>query len=79
MMKELKLFFKISINMTGMPLKPIRMQMKLPIILETFCAIYDTFFLLKKMKIKTKDLESPRITKGIKKFSKKKESCNESV
>ena len=32
MIKKLKLFFKISINMTGIPLKPIRMQMKLTII-----------------------------------------------
>ena len=32
MMKKLKLFFKISINMTGISLKPIRMQMKLTII-----------------------------------------------
>ena len=32
MMKKLKLLFKISINMTGIPLKPIRMQMKLTII-----------------------------------------------
>ena len=46
MIKKLKLFFKISINMTGIPLKPI--------------------------KIKTKDLESPWITKGTKKSSKKK-------
>ena len=32
MMKKLKIFFKISINMTGIPLKPIKMQMKLTII-----------------------------------------------
>ena len=32
MMKKFKLFFKISINMTGIPLKPIEMQMKLTII-----------------------------------------------
>ena len=30
--KKLKLFFKISINMTGIPLKPIRMLMKLTIV-----------------------------------------------
>ena len=44
--------------------------MKLTII--SFCTIYDIFFPMNKMKIKTKDLESPWITKGIKKSSKKK-------
>ena len=72
MIKKLKLFFKISIDMTGIPLKPIRMLMKLTII-STFCTIYDTFFPMNKMKIKTKDLESPWITKGIKKSSEKKQ------
>ena len=37
----------------------------------TFCTIYDTFFPMNKMKIKTKDLESPWITKVIKISSKK--------
>ena len=32
MVKKLKFFFKISINMTGIQLQPIRMQMKLTII-----------------------------------------------
>ena len=32
MMKDLKRFFKILINMTRIPLKPIRMQMNLTII-----------------------------------------------
>ena len=41
--------------------------------ISTFCTIYDTFFPINKMKIKTKDLESPWITKGIKKSSKKKQ------
>ena len=41
--------------------------------IATFCTIYDTFFPMNKMKIKTKDLESPWITKGIKKSSKKKQ------
>ena len=40
--------------------------------ISTFCTIYDTFFPTNAMKIKTKDLESPWITKGIKKSSKKK-------
>ena len=39
--------------------------------ISTFCTIYDTFFPMNKMKIKTKDLESPWITKGIKKSKKK--------
>ena len=38
----------------------------------TFCTIYDTFFVMNKMKMKTKDLESPWITIRIKKYSKKK-------
>ena len=46
--------------------------MKLTII-SIICKIYDTFFPMNKMKIKTKDLESPWITKGIKKSSKKKQ------
>ena len=36
----------------------------------TFCTIYDTFFPMNKMKIKTEDLESPWVTKGIKKSEK---------
>ena len=38
----------------------------------TFCTIYDTFFPMNKMKIKTKNLESLWISKG-KKSSKKKQ------
>ena len=37
----------------------------------TFFIINDTFFTMMKMKIKTKNLESSWITKGIKKSSKK--------
>ena len=40
----------------------------------SFCTIYDNFFPVNKMKIKTKDLESPWMIKGIKKSSKKKQS-----
>ena len=36
MIKKLKLFFKISINMTGIPLKPIRMLMKLTTLMTLF-------------------------------------------
>ena len=35
--------------------------------MSTFCTIYDTFFPMNKMKIKTKGLESPWINKRIKK------------
>ena len=70
MMKRLKVFFKISINTTGIPLKLIRIQMKLTTI--SFCSIYDTIFPINKIKIKTKDLESLCINKGIKKSSKMK-------
>ena len=41
--------------------------------ISKFCTIYDTFFPMNKMKIKTKGLQSPWITKGIKKSSKKKQ------
>ena len=60
--------------MTGIPLKPIRMQMKLTIIsYQHFVQLMILFFPMNKMQIKTKDLESPWITKGIKKSSKKKQ------
>ena len=64
MKKKLKIFFKISINMSGIPLKLIRMQMKLTVI---------SYLHYEKFMIKTKDLGSPWKTKGIKKSSKKKE------
>ena len=38
-----------------------------------FYTNYDTFFPMNKIKIKTKNLGSPWITKGIKKSSKKKQ------
>ena len=45
--------------------------------LEQFLTLYDTFFPLKKIKIKAKDLRSPWITNGIKKSSKRKQRlCN---
>ena len=48
-MKKLKLFFKISIKMTGMPLKPIRIQMNLTIIsYQHFIQFMMLFFLLIK-------------------------------
>ena len=70
MVKRLKLFLKISINVIGIPLK-----------LYSYCIIsYYHFvqfmilsFAMNKMKIKTKDLESPWITEGIKKSSLKKQ------
>ena len=64
MKKKLKIFFKISINMSGIPLKLIRMQIKLTVI---------SYLHYEKFMIKTKDLGSPWKTKGIKKSSKKKE------
>ena len=41
--------------------------------LEQFLTLYDTFFPLRKIKIKAKDLQSPWITSGIKKFSNSKQ------
>ena len=51
--------------------------MKLTII-SIICKIYDTFFPMNKMKIKTKDLESPWITKGIKNLLKRNNVCIQS-
>ena len=79
MIKKLKLFFKISINMTGIPLKPIRMQMKLTIIsYQYFVQFMILFFPMNKMQIKTKDLESPWITKRIKNLLKRNNVCIQS-
>ena len=41
--------------------------------LKKFLLLYDKNFPIRKIKIKAKDLESPWITKGIKKSSKKKQ------
>ena len=59
--------------MTGIPLKPIRKLMKLTIISYRHFLQFMIFFAMNKMKIKTIDLESLWITKGIKKSSKKKQ------
>ena len=40
---------------------------------STFCTTYDTVFPMNKMKIKTKNLKSPWITKRMKKSSTKKQ------
>ena len=41
--------------------------------LKDFPALYDVYFPLKKEKIRSKDLKSPWITKGLKTFSKRKQ------
>ena len=41
--------------------------------LEKFLFLYDKYFPIRKIKIKAKDLESPRTTNGIKKSSKKRQ------
>ena len=41
--------------------------------LERFLLLYEKYFPVRKIKIKAKDLESPLITNGIKKSSKKKQ------
>ena len=43
------------------------------IVLGKFCTMYDNYFPLKKIKVKTKDLRSPWITAKIKKSSKQKQ------
>ena len=47
------------------------------VFLERFISLYDKHFPKKKIELKTKDLESPWITKGIKKSSKKKQRLYE--
>ena len=41
--------------------------------LSKFSDLYDTYFPKKQIKLKSKDLRSPWITNGIKKYSKRKE------
>ena len=76
--EKLKLFLKISINVTGVPLKPMRMQMKLNNFISTFCTIYDAFFPMNKMQTKTKDLQSPGITKESKNLLERSNVCIQS-
>ena len=73
MIKKLKLFFKISINDWDTIKTHQDAKEAYNNFISTFCTIYDTFFPMNKMKIKTKDFQSPWITKGIKKSSKKKQ------
>ena len=68
MIKKLRLFFKISIDMTEIPLKPVRMLMKLIIISYQHFVQFMIFFPMNKLERKTKDLESPWITKGMKRI-----------
>ena len=72
-MKRLKLFFKMSIDMTVMSSIKTHQDTNEACnnFISIFCTIYDTFFPMNKMKIKTKNLKSPWISKG-KKSSKKK-------
>ena len=65
MMKRLKLFFKIPMNMTG-----IRQDTNeaYDTFLVTFATVYDIFFPV-IIKIKTEDLESPWTVKETKKVS----------
>ena len=41
--------------------------------LKRFSTLYDTYFPEKKIKLKNKDLQSPWITKGIRRSSKRKQ------
>ena len=72
MIKKFKLFFKISQYDWDTIKTHQDANEAYNNFISTFCTIYDTFFPVNKMKI-TKDLESPWITKGIKKSSKKKQ------
>ena len=43
------------------------------IFLKIFLSLYDEYFVIKMIKLKTKDMQSPWITTGIKKSSKHKQ------
>ena len=45
--------------------------------LKQFSTLYDEYFPEKKMKLKNKDLQSPWITKGIRRSSKRKQRLYE--
>ena len=45
--------------------------------LKRFSTLYDTYFPEKKIKLKNKDLQSPWITKGIRRYSKHKQRLYE--
>ena len=45
--------------------------------LKRFSTLYDTYFPEKKIKLKNKDLQSPWITKGVRRSSKRKQSLYE--
>ena len=47
------------------------------ILIAKFISIYDDFFPKKKIKVKSKDIQSPWITAGIKKSSKRKQRLYE--
>ena len=47
------------------------------IFLTKFVSIYDAFFPKKKIKVKSKDIQNPWITAGIKKSSKRKQRLYE--
>ena len=58
-MKRSKLFFKMSLNMTIIPLIKTHQDTSEACnnFILIFCTIYDTFFPMNNMKIKTKDLK----------------------
>ena len=65
-------------KLTGQSLKNARIQMKyVNIFLETFISVYDNFFPKVKVEIKSQSLDSPWITKGITKFSKRMQKLYE--
>ena len=47
--------------------------------LKRFSTLYDEYFPEKKMKLKHKDLQSPWITKGIRRSSKRKQRLYEKL
>ena len=75
MMKRLKLFFQMYINQYDWNTIKTHQDTNEAYnsFILTFCTVHDTFFPINKVKTKTKDLESPWVTKGIKKSSKRKQ------
>ena len=75
MIKKLKLFFKSNLYQYDWDTIKTHQDANEAYknFISIFCSIYDNFFPMKKLKIKTEDLEGLWITKGIKKSSKKEQ------
>ena len=59
------------------PKTPVKLHKKYKSFLNKFSDLYDTYFSKKQIKLRSKDLQSPWITNGIRKFSKRKQRLYE--